>query len=283
MWFNIQTTKPFVPDEPSRIIFGCGLCQLLFIDEIKICTFNDYWQQLFYTMVVIFPFNKDLTSYINFFAMQSIRKSECPQELAPADRRTVVHVNLVKKEQECPVRYLHLFDFFLHIQIFLRSLVILITAIFSVEYRYRRSDPIHFRAREELQVATMMQYQQRQLLQAICRVPHHHQWAQLWIRHYLLPQFSSGWQMVHAWFRALIFIIQLEISVALLMHPDLLRQEAIICRLWGSLRNNSPIWSRPLKRLVQPILLSSRSSRKLGLFFWQLKLIYYFCIFYTKF
>ncbi|WOG82465.1 hypothetical protein DCAR_0101629 [Daucus carota subsp. sativus] len=35
--------------------------------------------------------------------LESIRKSECPQELAPADRRTVVHVNLVKKEQECPV------------------------------------------------------------------------------------------------------------------------------------------------------------------------------------
>ncbi|KAK1389067.1 Serine/threonine protein phosphatase 2A 55 kDa regulatory subunit B prime gamma [Heracleum sosnowskyi] len=35
--------------------------------------------------------------------LESIRKSECPQELAPADRRTVVHVNLMRKEQECPV------------------------------------------------------------------------------------------------------------------------------------------------------------------------------------
>lgn len=44
--------------------------------------------------------------------MQSIKKSECPQELAPADVRTVVHVNITRKEQECPVRYLHLFDLF---------------------------------------------------------------------------------------------------------------------------------------------------------------------------
>lgn len=35
--------------------------------------------------------------------LESIKKSECPQELAPADRRTVVHVNLMRKEQECPV------------------------------------------------------------------------------------------------------------------------------------------------------------------------------------
>lgn len=34
--------------------------------------------------------------------LESIRKSECPRELEPADRRTAVHVNLVRKEQNCP-------------------------------------------------------------------------------------------------------------------------------------------------------------------------------------
>lgn len=35
--------------------------------------------------------------------MQSIRKSECPKELEPADRRAPVHVNLVRKEGNYPV------------------------------------------------------------------------------------------------------------------------------------------------------------------------------------
>ncbi|KAL9392847.1 hypothetical protein Peur_016767 [Populus x canadensis] len=32
----------------------------------------------------------------------SIRKSECPKELEPADRRSSVHVNLTRRDQNCP-------------------------------------------------------------------------------------------------------------------------------------------------------------------------------------
>lgn len=35
--------------------------------------------------------------------MQSIRKSECPKEREPADRRSSVHVNLIRRDEECPV------------------------------------------------------------------------------------------------------------------------------------------------------------------------------------
>ncbi|KAL9236960.1 hypothetical protein vseg_011564 [Gypsophila vaccaria] len=34
--------------------------------------------------------------------LESIRKSECPKELEPADRRTQVHVNLIKRDENCP-------------------------------------------------------------------------------------------------------------------------------------------------------------------------------------
>ncbi|XP_078437818.1 plant UBX domain-containing protein 4-like [Wolffia australiana] len=34
--------------------------------------------------------------------LESIKKSECPRELEPADRRTAVHVNLSRREQKCP-------------------------------------------------------------------------------------------------------------------------------------------------------------------------------------
>ncbi|CAA7406988.1 unnamed protein product [Spirodela intermedia] len=34
--------------------------------------------------------------------LESIKKSECPRELEPADRRTAVHVNLSRREQNCP-------------------------------------------------------------------------------------------------------------------------------------------------------------------------------------
>ncbi|KAM7265756.1 hypothetical protein ACFE04_003439 [Oxalis oulophora] len=34
--------------------------------------------------------------------LESIRKSECPKELEPADRRSTVHVNLIRREQNCP-------------------------------------------------------------------------------------------------------------------------------------------------------------------------------------
>ncbi|XP_077224169.1 plant UBX domain-containing protein 4-like [Tasmannia lanceolata] len=34
--------------------------------------------------------------------LESIRKSECPKELEPADRRSQVHVNLVRRNENCP-------------------------------------------------------------------------------------------------------------------------------------------------------------------------------------
>lgn len=38
-----------------------------------------------------------------FFSLQSIRKSECPKELEPADKRSSVHVNLIRRDENCPV------------------------------------------------------------------------------------------------------------------------------------------------------------------------------------
>ncbi|KAL7000036.1 Plant UBX domain-containing protein 4 [Sarracenia purpurea var. burkii] len=35
--------------------------------------------------------------------LESIGKSECPKELEPADRRIAVHVNLIRKEENCPI------------------------------------------------------------------------------------------------------------------------------------------------------------------------------------
>ncbi|KAL0310747.1 UNVERIFIED_CONTAM: Plant UBX domain-containing protein 4 [Sesamum angustifolium] len=37
-----------------------------------------------------------------FLLLQSIKKSECPKELQPADRRTAVHVNLVRRDENYP-------------------------------------------------------------------------------------------------------------------------------------------------------------------------------------
>ncbi|CAL1412890.1 unnamed protein product [Linum trigynum] len=34
--------------------------------------------------------------------LESITKSECPKELEPADRRSSVHVNLIKRDEKCP-------------------------------------------------------------------------------------------------------------------------------------------------------------------------------------
>ncbi|KAL1198972.1 Plant UBX domain-containing protein 4 [Cardamine amara subsp. amara] len=36
--------------------------------------------------------------------LESIRKSECPKELEPADKRAPVHVNLMRREEKCPER-----------------------------------------------------------------------------------------------------------------------------------------------------------------------------------
>lgn len=38
-----------------------------------------------------------------YISMQSIAKSECPKELVPADRKTAVQVQLMRKEENCPV------------------------------------------------------------------------------------------------------------------------------------------------------------------------------------
>lgn len=35
--------------------------------------------------------------------MQSIKKSECPKELEPADRRSAVNVNLIRRSEKYPV------------------------------------------------------------------------------------------------------------------------------------------------------------------------------------
>ncbi|PKU84808.1 plant UBX domain-containing protein 4 [Dendrobium catenatum] len=34
--------------------------------------------------------------------LESIKKSECPKELEPTDRRSAVHVNLIRREENCP-------------------------------------------------------------------------------------------------------------------------------------------------------------------------------------
>ncbi|KDP20698.1 hypothetical protein JCGZ_21169 [Jatropha curcas] len=34
--------------------------------------------------------------------LESIRKSECPKELEPEDRRSSVHVNLIRRDEQCP-------------------------------------------------------------------------------------------------------------------------------------------------------------------------------------
>ncbi|KAF8409612.1 hypothetical protein HHK36_005690 [Tetracentron sinense] len=34
--------------------------------------------------------------------LESIRKSECPKELEPEDRRSAVHVNLIRRDENCP-------------------------------------------------------------------------------------------------------------------------------------------------------------------------------------
>ncbi|WRX25847.1 UBX domain - like 10 [Theobroma cacao] len=39
---------------------------------------------------------------------ESIRKSECPKELEPADRRSAVHVNLIRRDENCPVSLSHI-------------------------------------------------------------------------------------------------------------------------------------------------------------------------------
>ncbi|XP_077214506.1 plant UBX domain-containing protein 4-like [Tasmannia lanceolata] len=43
-----------------------------------------------------------LTLRKEVFLSKSIRKSECPKELEPADRRSAVHVNLIRREEKCP-------------------------------------------------------------------------------------------------------------------------------------------------------------------------------------
>lgn len=37
------------------------------------------------------------------FLLQSIKKQQCPKELEPADRRSSVHVNLTRRDENYPV------------------------------------------------------------------------------------------------------------------------------------------------------------------------------------
>nr|TKS05712.1 hypothetical protein D5086_0000130170 [Populus alba] len=46
--------------------------------------------------------NLRLLFTILFSGLKSIRKSECPKELEPADRRSSVHDNLTRRDQNCP-------------------------------------------------------------------------------------------------------------------------------------------------------------------------------------
>lgn len=49
---------------------------------------------------------------VGYFLMQSIKKSEWPEEFEPADRRTAVNVNLVRKNEKfivCPCFFLFSF------------------------------------------------------------------------------------------------------------------------------------------------------------------------------
>lgn len=41
--------------------------------------------------------------------MQSIKKSECPKELEPADRRSSVNVNLIRRNENYPVSFMFVF------------------------------------------------------------------------------------------------------------------------------------------------------------------------------
>lgn len=46
--------------------------------------------------------------------LQSITKSECPRELAPADNRSQVHCNLIRRDENCPVSIACSVHFFFH-------------------------------------------------------------------------------------------------------------------------------------------------------------------------
>ncbi|XP_020265510.1 plant UBX domain-containing protein 4-like [Asparagus officinalis] len=43
--------------------------------------------------------------------LESIKKQECPKELEPEDRRSTVHVNLIRREENCPEPVRHLSPF----------------------------------------------------------------------------------------------------------------------------------------------------------------------------
>jgi hypothetical protein len=47
-------------------------------------------------------FHKNNYSQTNLL-LQSIKKSQCPRELEPADRRTAVHVNVIKRAEDYKV------------------------------------------------------------------------------------------------------------------------------------------------------------------------------------
>lgn len=65
--------------------------------------------------------------------MQSIKKSECPRELEPADRRTAVHVNMMRRDEDYPVSssyILRIFCIFLFL-CFISDMVFNVIAFFQ--------------------------------------------------------------------------------------------------------------------------------------------------------
>lgn len=51
-----------------------------------------------------------LYAYCLFTSMQSIKKSECPKELEPTDRRTSIRINLTRRDEDYPVCLLFIFS-----------------------------------------------------------------------------------------------------------------------------------------------------------------------------
>lgn len=62
--------------------------------------------------------------------MQSIKKSECPKELEPTDRRASVRLNLTRREEDYPVCLLFIMSLPLNV---FYSYIFLLLIYFSLE------------------------------------------------------------------------------------------------------------------------------------------------------
>ncbi|XP_047156675.1 plant UBX domain-containing protein 4-like isoform X2 [Vigna umbellata] len=116
--------------------------------------------------------------------LESIKKSDCPKELEPADRRSSVNVNLIRRNENYPVRN-------------------------------PKGSMFHFREWEELLEAALHQWLLTQLCPQLL--------LQIWllINHCRPPQYKSGWLMEPALYHNLIIITRSATSVPSLMHLDL--------------------------------------------------------------